>query len=119
MIRDRNGQLALSELTHRVGLMAGSTFMDDMFVKFAKELLGHEGFDFWTGQNPKDFSKLKCKAWEEAKLAFNGTSDAFIDLPFSLIRSLPDEVCRPLCSVCNSLDMLAHSVPVYSKLASM
>ncbi len=35
MIR-RDGQLALSELTYRVGLMAGSAFMDDMFVDFAQ-----------------------------------------------------------------------------------
>lgn len=84
--------MALSELTHRVGLMAGSAFMDDMFVDFARDLLGRDGFDHWAEQHPHDFSKLKCKAWEEAKLAFDGTAAAAIDPPFSLIRSLPDEV---------------------------
>ena len=83
----KDGQLVLSELTHRDGLLAGSSFMDDMFVGFVKELLGHEGFEHRMQQHPQDFSKLKCKAWEEAKLAFTGKTAAIIDPPLSLIRA--------------------------------
>ena len=79
--------------------------MDDMFVDFAQDLLGSDGFDHWTEQHPHDFSKLKCKAWEEAKLAFDGPAAAVTDLPFSLIRSLPDEVSLEL-----QVTMLPHVI---------
>lgn len=88
----KDGQLVLVELTHRIGLMAGSTFLDDHFVDFVKDLLGQQGFEQWMVQHPQEFSKLKCKAWEEAKLAFDGTDAATIDPPFSLLKSLPDKV---------------------------
>ena len=89
--------------------MAGSAFMDDMFVDFARDLLGCDGFDHWTEQHPHDFSKLKCKAWEETKLAFDGTAAAVIDPPFSLIRSLPDEV-GPELQLTMSPHVIQHDI---------
>ena len=36
----QHGQLALSELTHGVGLMAGSTSIDDRFQQYVRDLFG-------------------------------------------------------------------------------
>ena len=92
----RDLQLALSEVTHREGILAGSTNMDIMFMDYAKDLLGQEHFEHWAAHNPRDVAKLKYKAWEEAKVAFDGTEGATIDPMPSLVRAIPDEVPSPL-----------------------
>ena len=72
--------------------MAGSTFLDDLFMDYLKELVGRSEFEQWRKIHPEDYIKLRCKGWEEAKTAFNGTCPAAIDPPFSFIRAIPAEV---------------------------
>lgn len=91
MVR-RDLQLALSEVTHREGILAGSTNMDSMFMDYAKTLLGRDAFEQWAERNPRDVATLKHKAWEEAKVAFDGTAGAIIDPMPSLMRAIPEEV---------------------------
>lgn len=94
----RDGELALSELTHREGRMAGSTRLDDMFRDYVRELFGPEDFDAWIADRPDVFSKIKDKYWEHAKKEFDGTQDVVVELPARIMNTLPDEV------------MLAHSI---------
>lgn len=91
----RAGELALSELTHRVGLMAGSTSIDDMFQKHVREIFGPQNFDAWIAEHPQMFSKMKHKVWEDAKKQFDGSQDIVIDMPGKVMKSLPDEVRSP------------------------
>ena len=93
----QHGQLALSELTHGVGLMAGSTSIDDRFQQYVRDLFGPANFDTWIAQHPQMFSKIKTKAWEDAKKAFDGTRNIVIDIPGRVLTSLPDEV-KPVSS---------------------
>lgn len=90
----RDGQLALSEVTHREGILAGSSKMDDMFMEYAKNRLGVEEFTQWAESNPRDVAVLKHKAWEEVKTAFDGTEGAMIDPMPSLVRAISEEVCH-------------------------
>ena len=69
----QDGQLALSEMTHSVGIMAGSTNIDDKFQQHVRDIFGPEDFDDWIWQHPHMFSKIKHKAWETAKKTFDGT----------------------------------------------
>ena len=97
----QDGQLALSELTHSVGVMAGSTNIDEKFQQYVRDLIGPEDFDKWILQHPQMFSKIKHKAWENAKKNFDGTRGIVLDIPGRMANSLPDGV-RPL----NSFDTL-------------
>lgn len=90
----QDGQLALSELTHAVGVLAGSTNIDDMFQQHVRDLFGPEDFDSWILQHPQMFVKIKHKAWEIAKKAFDGTRGIVLDIPGRMVNSLPDGVRR-------------------------
>ena len=91
MIRS-DGQLALSELTHRVGIMAGSTSIDDMFQQHVRDLFGPAEFDAWLIEHPHLFSKMKHQAWEDAKKMFDDSRDIVIDMSARVMFSLSDEV---------------------------
>ena len=94
----RDGELALSELTHREGRMAGSTRLDDMFRDYVREVFGPEDFDAWIADWPDVFSKIKDKYWEDAKKEFDGSQDVVVDLPARIMNTLPDEVMLLLSS---------------------
>ena len=69
--------------------------MDIMFMDYAKDSLGQEHFEHWAAHNPRDAATLKYKAWEEAKVAFDGTEGVSIDPMPSLVRAIPEEVSTP------------------------
>ncbi|KAL3145611.1 hypothetical protein ABBQ32_003157 [Trebouxia sp. C0010 RCD-2024] len=92
----QDGQLALSELTHSVGVMAGSTNIDEKFQQHVRDLFGPEDFDNWMLQHPQMFSKIKHKAWEAAKKNFDGTKGIALDIPGRMVTSLPYGVLERL-----------------------
>lgn len=72
--------------------MAGSTSIDDMFQQHVRDLFGPAEFDAWIADHPQMFSKMKHKAWEDAKKMFDNNQDIVIDMPGRVMNSLPDEV---------------------------
>ena len=87
----QDGELALSELTRAVGVMAGSTKIDNNFQQYVRDLFGAEDFDAWISQYPEMFSKIRHKAWEVAKKTFDGTKGIVLDIPGRMLNSLPDQ----------------------------
>ena len=75
--------------------MLGAIHVDDMFQQYFMDLLGDKEFRLWQMQHPDLFSKIKYKAWEDAKKCFDGSKPASIDLSYRVITSLPDDVSQP------------------------
>lgn len=88
-----DGQLALSDLTHRDGLLTGSTHLDVLFEQYVEELFGKEQIEEICRQHHSVLTKIKLESWQDAKKTFNGSRNATVQLPIEIANALPVEVC--------------------------
>ena len=95
-----NGQLALSDATHRDGLLCGSNTIDDLLERYVADLMGKEQTEATYRQCPGMLHQMRYDdaCWQDAKKAFDGTGPATVILPAEVVNHLPAEVR------CNSND---------------
>jgi molecular chaperone DnaK (HSP70) len=89
-----DGQPVLKGVVARQGLMAGASFLDKMFMNWARCELGSAQWDAWIEHAPRDYNKFLYKTWEDQKFAFGALDplcEAELDLPQSLVRELSEE----------------------------
>lgn len=84
--------MALSEVTHRDGLLTGSHALDDKLWQHMEDPLGKNQFSILQQQHPDMLHKIRLESWEDAKKAFDGTGKAVVRLPTGVVNSLPVEV---------------------------
>ena len=89
-----NGQLALSDATHRDGLLCGSDTIDDLLEQYVADLIGKEQTAATYRQCPGMFHQMRYDdaCWQDAKKAFDGTGPATVCLPAEMVNHLPAEV---------------------------
>lgn len=118
-VERKNGQLVLTEETHREGVLAGSTYLNTMLVQHVRSFIGSDLYDTWTKDKPVDAVKFEHDRVELQKRNFDGTGPIKLELPMSLLRMLPEQVSRTASMLCVGMVFhacwaaLAYAAPVY------
>ena len=84
--------MALSEVTHRDGLLMGSHAFDDKLWQHLEDVLGKNQLSILQQQYPDMLHKIRLESWEDAKKGFDGTGKAAVHLPPQIVNNLPAEV---------------------------
>ncbi|CAI2175780.1 15441_t:CDS:2 [Funneliformis geosporum] len=71
------GEKKVGEVTERAGDYCGSTFIDQEFLKYLGNLLGHSAIDKLKGNNYKQLQYMVQKFCRHAKLPFTGEDKNF------------------------------------------